>query len=30
VGFSFWLGIALIIVSVLIQTRRVMPGKRIE
>ena len=28
VGFSFWLGIALIIVSVLIQTRRVMPGKR--
>jgi drug/metabolite transporter (DMT)-like permease len=28
VGFSFWLGITLIIVSVLIQTRRVMPGKR--
>ena len=28
VGFSFWLGIALIILSVLIQTRRVLPGKR--
>ena len=28
VGFSFWLGIALIVLSVLIQTRRVLPGKR--
>ena len=26
VGLSFWLGIALIVISVLIQTRRVLPG----
>ncbi len=28
VGFSFWLGIALIVLSVLIQTRRVQTGKK--
>ena len=28
VGFSFWLGLALIVISVLIQTRRVLTAKR--
>jgi drug/metabolite transporter (DMT)-like permease len=29
VGFSFWLGIALIVFSVLIQTRRVIENRRV-
>ena len=28
VGLSFWLGLALIVISVLIQTRRVLTAKR--
>ena len=30
VGFSFWLGIALIVISVLIQTRRMLSGARLN
>jgi drug/metabolite transporter (DMT)-like permease len=29
VGFSFWLGIALIVFSVFIQTRRVIENRRV-
>ena len=30
VGFSFWLGLTLIVISVLIQTKRVLPGNPLK